>query len=111
MAQIGHFTRTQSGFEGEFRTLGIRENIALVPAEPSEVENAPKYRVLLGGDEGLDIGAGWKHVGERAGEFVSITIYSPLLGGTFRANLFRAGDDDSAWVLPTNRPSKKRQED
>jgi uncharacterized protein (DUF736 family) len=79
--------------------------------EPSETENAPKYRVLLGDEDGLDIGAGWIHVGERAGEFVSITIYSPLLGGTFRANLFRAGDDGSAWVLTTVQPSKKRQED
>ena len=41
----------------------------------------------------------------------TITIYSPLLGGTFRANLFRAGDDGSSWVLTTVQPSKKRQED
>lgn len=111
MAQIGHFTRTESGFEGEFRALGIKEDITLVPAEPSEAENAPNYRVLLGDDEGLDIGAGWTHVGDRAGEFVSITIYSPLFGGTFRANLFRAGDGGSAWVLHTNPPSRKRKED
>ena len=111
MAQIGHFTRTESGFEGRFRTLGIDEEMTLVPAEPSEAENAPKYRVLLGDEDGLDIGAGWTHVGERAGEFVSITLYSPLLGGTFRANLFRAGDDGSAWVLNTVQPSRKRQED
>lgn len=111
MAQIGQFTRTEAGFEGEFRTLGIKEEMTLVPAEPSETENAPKYRVLLGDEDGLDIGAGWIHVGERAGEFVSITIYSPLLGGTFRANLFRAGDDGSAWVLTTVQPSKRRQED
>lgn len=111
MAQIGQFTRTETGFEGEFRTLGIREEMTLIPAEPSETENAPKYRVLLGDEDGLDIGAGWIHVGERAGEFVSITIHSPLLGGTFRANLFRAGDDGSAWVLTTVQPSKKRQED
>lgn len=111
MAQIGQFTRTQSGFEGEFRTLGIREDITLVPAEPSEAENAPAYRVLLGDEEGLDIGAGWNHVGERAGEFISITIYCPLLGGHYRANLFRAGDDGSAWVFTTVQPPKKRQED
>ena len=111
MAQIGQFTRTETGFEREFRTLGIREELTLVPAEPSDTENAPKYRVLLGDEDGLDIGAGWTHVGERAGEFVSITICSPLLGGTFRANLFRTGDDGSAWVLNTVQPPKKRQED
>lgn len=111
MAQIGHFTRTESGFEGEFRALGIREQITLVPAEPSEAEKAPDYRVLLGDEEGLDIGAGWTDIGDRAGEFVSISLYSPLFGGIFRAKLFRAGDSGPAWILHTNPPSKKRKED
>lgn len=110
MAQIGQFIRTETGFEGHFRTIGINEEITLVPAEPSDAENAPAYRVLLGDEDGLDIGAGWNQVGERAGEFVSITIFSPLLGGSFRANLFRAGDDGSAWVLNTLSPPKKRKE-
>ena len=110
MAQIGHFTLTQSGFEGRFRALGIDEQITFVLAEPSEAKNAPAYRVLLGDEEGLDIGAGWSHVGDRAGEFVSVEIYSPLFGGTLRANLFRAGDDGSACGLHTN-PLSKRKED
>ena len=110
MAQIGHFTLTQSGFEGRFRALGIDEQITFVLAEPSEAKNAPAYRVLLGDEEGIDIGAGWSHVGDRAGEFVSVEIYSPLFGGTLRANLFRAGDDGSAWGLHTN-PLSKRKED
>ena len=42
MAQIGQFTRTETGFEREFRTLGIREEMTLVPVEPSDTENAPK---------------------------------------------------------------------
>ena len=110
MANIGLFTRTESGFEGRFRALGIDEEITLIHAEPLDSENAPAYRVLLGDEEGLDIGAGWSHVGDRAGEFVSVEIYSPLFGGTLRANLFRAGDDGSAWGLHTNPPSKKRKE-
>ena len=110
MAHIGHFTRTSSGFEGRFRAIGIDEEITLVPAEHSDSENAPAYRVLLGDEEGLDIGAGWSHVGDRAGEFVSLEIYSPLFGGTLRANLFRIGDDGSDWGLHTNPPSKKRKE-
>ncbi|MDX3925917.1 MAG: DUF736 domain-containing protein [Shinella sp.] len=111
MAQIGQFIRTQTGFEGRFRALGIDEEITFVPAEPSHAKNAPAYRILLGDKEGLDIGAGWSHVGDRAGEFVSVEIYSPLFGGTLRANLFRAGDDVSAWGLHTTPPSKKRKKD
>lgn len=111
MAQIGHFIRTESGFEGEFRALGIKEAITLVPAEHSDAERAPDYRVLLGDEDGLDIGAGWTEVGDRAGEYVSIAIYSPLFPSLFRARLFRAGDDGSAWILRTNPSSKKPKED
>ena len=38
MAQIGQFTRTETGFEGVFRTLGIKEEMTLVAAEPSDTE-------------------------------------------------------------------------
>ena len=111
MANIGLFTRTESGFEGRFRALGIDEEITFVAAEPSEAKNAPAYRVLLGDEDGLPIGAAWAAVGDRAGEFFSVEIYSPLFGGTLRANLFRAGDDGSAWGLHTNLTSKKRKDD
>ncbi len=57
MANIGLFTRTESGFEGRFRALGIDEEITFVAAEPSEAKNAPAYRVLLGDEDGLPIGA------------------------------------------------------
>ncbi len=111
MTQIGQFNRTETGFEGEFRALGIKEDITLVPTEHSDSENAPDYRVLLGGDEGADIGAGWKHVGERAGEYVSIEIDSPLFAKPLRANLFQSGGDSTVWGLHMNRPAKSRRED
>ena len=109
MAHLGHFTRTETGFEGRFHALGIDEPLTFVPAEPLETENAPQYRILLGDQDGLDIGAGWSHVGEKAGEFVSVEIYSPLFGW-LRANLFRDGDDDTAWSLHTNDQRTKRSE-
>ncbi|NTA50677.1 DUF736 domain-containing protein [Agrobacterium tumefaciens] len=111
MTQIGQFNRTKTGFEGEFRALGIKEDISLVPAEHSDSENAPDYRVLLGDEEGLDIGAGWKHVGERAGEYVFIEVDSPLFTKPLRANLFQSGGDSTVWGLHMNRPAKSRRED
>ncbi|GAA2888430.1 hypothetical protein GCM10010837_47980 [Aminobacter niigataensis] len=51
------------------------------------------FRVLLGGDEGVEIGAGWKHVGECAGDYVSVQPDSPFCPRPLRANLFRSGDD------------------
>lgn len=109
MANLGNFTRTETGFKGRFRALGMDEPLTFVPAKPSEAENAPAYRILLGDEDGLDIGAGWSHVGEKAGEFVSIEIYSPPIGW-LRANLFRDGDDDTAWSLLSNEPKKKKSE-
>lgn len=110
MANLGDFTRTETGFTGRFEGLGIEGPLTFVPAKPSEAENAPTYRILLGDENGRDIGAGWSHVGEKAGEFVSIEVYSPLFGW-LRANLFRdSDDDDTAWSLHTNDQRTKRAE-
>ncbi|MBB2972679.1 DUF736 domain-containing protein [Mesorhizobium sp. RMAD-H1] len=111
MAQIGQFIRTQSGFSGQLKALGIEAEITFVPAEPSDSENAPSYRVLLGDEEGFDIGAGWTHIGDRAGEYVSIEIDSPLFAKPLRANLFNSSSDGSLWGLHMNRPAKPRRED
>jgi uncharacterized protein (DUF736 family) len=111
MTQIGQFTRTKSGYSGRLAALGIDAELTLVRAESSEAENAPDYRVLLGGEEGSEIGAGWKHVGERAGDYVSIQLDSPLFPKPLRANLFRSGDDGTAWGLHWTRPAKSRRED
>lgn len=111
MTPIGQFTRTKSGYSGRLTALGIDAELAFVPAEPSEAENAPDYRVLLGGDDGIEIGAGWRHVGERAGDYVSVQLDSPLFPRPLCANLFRSGDDNSAWGLHWSRPAKPRRED
>jgi hypothetical protein len=56
MPQIGTFTREQSGFTGRIHTFTIIQEITLVPAEPSDTENAPDYRIHLGNDDGSEIG-------------------------------------------------------
>jgi uncharacterized protein (DUF736 family) len=40
MPQIGEFTRTQSGYAGHVRTLSVDLEVALVPAEQTDSENA-----------------------------------------------------------------------
>ena len=112
MAQIGLFTRTTSGYSGRLHTLTIDVLIALVPAEPSDAENAPAYRLHLGEDgDGPEIGAGWKHTGERAGEYVALLIDDPVFMQPIRANLFQNGDDNSSWSLQWNRPPKRGERD
>ena len=111
MAQIGQFTRDKSGFAGRIHTLTVDRDLILVPAESSDAENAPDYRIHLGGADGPEIGAGWKRTGEKAGNYVSLVIDDPSLTQPIRANLFQSGDDKSAWVLNWNRPPKRSERD
>lgn len=111
MAQIGQFTRDKSGFAGRIHTLTVDRDLTLVPTEPSDVENAPDFRIHLGDADGPEIGAGWKRTGEKAGDYVSLIIDDPSLTQPIRANLFQSGEEKSAWVLNWNRPPKRSERD
>ncbi|WP_027061100.1 DUF736 domain-containing protein [Mesorhizobium loti] len=108
MPQIGKFTRTKSGYSGHLRTLTLDVQLALVSAEPSEAENAPDYRIHIGEDgDGLEVGAGWKRTGEKAGEYVSLLFDDPVFTQPIRASLFRSDADSASWSLHWSRPSKR----
>ncbi|MDJ0448806.1 DUF736 domain-containing protein [Methylocystis sp. JR02] len=111
MAQIGQFTRDKSGFAGRIHTLTVDCDLILVPAESSDAENAPDFRIHLGDADGPEIGAGWKPTGEKAGDYVSLVIDDPSLTQPIRTNLFQSGDNKSAWVLNWNRPPKRSERD
>jgi len=99
MPQIGHFTRVD--------TTLYRE-LTIAPAEPSDAENAPDYRILHGGDEGApEVGAAWKRTGEKAGEYLSLLIDDPAFAQPFRANLFQNADDETSWSLHWSRQTKR----
>ena len=97
--------------------------IVLVPAaivgaifrgatEPSDADNSPDYRIMLGdADDAVEVGAGWKRVGEKAGNYVSLAIDDPSLIQPIHANLFQSGSDPDAHILLWNRPSKRKQRD
>jgi uncharacterized protein (DUF736 family) len=107
MPQIGQFTRENSRFVGRIHTLTLYRDLTIVPAEASDAENAPDYRIHHGNDDGPEIGAGWKRTGEKAGDYVSLQIDDPTLAQPIRANLFQSADDKSAWTLHWNRPPKR----
>ena len=111
MTQIGDFKRTKSGYAGRIRTLALDIEMVIIPADHSDAENAPDYRLHRGDDEGPEIGAGWKRVGEKAGDYVSLQLDDPTLPQPIRANLFQSGDDKSAWSLHWNRPPKRTEHD
>jgi uncharacterized protein (DUF736 family) len=111
MTQIGEFTREKRGYYGRIHTLSLNLDIAIVPAEPSDTENAPDYRIHISDDDGPEIGAGWKRSSEKAGEFVSIQLDDPILSQPIRANLFQNGSDKTSWSLHWSRPQKRDGKD
>ena len=111
MALIGQFTRTKSGYSGHIRTLTLDAALVLLPADPSDAENAPDFRIHLGDEDGPEVGAAWKRTGEKAGEYVSLQLDDPTFEHPIRANLFQSADDKSAWALHWNRPPKRGERD
>ena len=78
MPQIGEFTREEFGFTGRIHTLTLYREITILPVEPSEVENAPNYRVHHGADDNApEIGAAWTETSEKAGEYLSVLLDDP----------------------------------
>jgi uncharacterized protein (DUF736 family) len=115
MPQIGQFTREESGFIGRIETFTLFHDIVIVPAEPSDAENAPDYRVhdrrSRRPNTGPEIGAGWKRTGEKAGEYVALLIDDPALPQPIRANLFRDDDAGNTWSLHWSRPRDRGEKD
>lgn len=107
MPEIGRFTRDGDTFAGSIKTLTLSRRIVIVPAQPSDAENAPDYRVHASDDDrmepGAEIGAAWNHTGERAGDYLALEIDDPALVEPIRANLFHdhARND---WPLRWSRP-------
>ncbi len=103
---IGTFTAADGGFAGHLHTLTLDLELTLVPAENSDSENAPDFRGIAGaGDKAREVGAGWKHVGEKAGDYVAIQIDDPTFVQPMRANLFQG--DAGSHVLVWSRPTKR----
>lgn len=104
--RIGTFVAADGGFAGHLQTLTLDIDLVLVPADASDSENAPDYRVIAGeGDEAREVGAGWKHVGEKAGDYVSVQIDDPAFVQPLRANLFKG--ENNGHVLVWSRASKR----
>ena len=105
---IGSFQSAGDGYAGQIRTLLLDAMIAIVPAQPSDAENAPAWRVLLvEADNGIEIGAGWERHGERAGSYIALQIDDPALGGPLRANLLRSSQNDDEYHLLWSRPAPR----
>lgn len=104
--RIGTFVAAEGGYAGHLHTLSLDIDLVLVPADPSDSENAPDYRIIAGeDDEAREIGAAWKRTGEKAGAYLTLQIDDPLFIQPLRANLFQG--EGNAHVLVWSRPARR----
>ena len=104
--KIGLFIAADGGFAGHLTTLTLDIDLVLLPVDASENDNAPDFRVIAGSDdEAREVGAGWKHVGEKAGDYVAIQIDDPMFVKPLRANLFKG--ENNGHVLVWSRQTKR----
>jgi uncharacterized protein (DUF736 family) len=104
MPQIGTFTKTKTGFSGRVRTLALDAELTIRPAEKSDAENAPDYRIFAAED--LEVGAAWSRSGERAGDYLSTaSTIRPHAAAARR--LFQSEADAKVWNLMWSRPTKR----
>lgn len=97
--RIGTFVEQDGGYAGRLHTASLDIELMLVPAETAESENAPDYRVVAGTDhQAHEVGAGWKHTGKKAGDFVIVQIDDPAFARPMRAHLFRTDGDQHVLV-------------
>ncbi|WP_374394967.1 DUF736 domain-containing protein [Sphingopyxis sp.] len=107
---IGSFQTAADGYAGQIRTLLLDAMIAIVPAKPSDAENAPAWRLLLvEADTGVEIGAGWERRSERAGSYIAVQIDDPALPAPLRANLIRSAQNEDEYHLLWSRPVPREQ--
>lgn len=106
MTQIGTFTRLKGLFSGRVQTLSLTASVVLVPVH-SETPQAPDYIIRLSDSGGLEVGAGWKKSGERAGDYITIQLDDPSFMAPLRANLFRQDNDHRVWILVWNRQGRR----
>lgn len=106
MTNIGTFTRTTEGYSGTLKTLTVNAKVRLVQTNGIEGENAPNYRVIV--DTDTEIGAAWKRVGKKVGDYVSVALDDPAFALPIRANLIQSNSDQKTFHLLWTRPPIRR---
>lgn len=111
MPKIGQFTREKKGFSGRIHTLFLDTELVMLPAISIEADDPSDYRLLIGGEDGPEIGAGWKRSNARGDAFIALVIDDPALPHPIRANLFQNRIDKTSWSLHWDRPRDRAEKD
>src|SRR3546814_16486191 len=107
MAQIGTFTRDESGvFSGAIRTLTLSAKATIRSVE-SDNDKAPDHRVYASAK--VEIGAGWTKTARESGtEYLSLKLDDPSLPSPISAQPVQ-GDGDEWKLIWSRRPAQLRR--
>jgi uncharacterized protein (DUF736 family) len=96
MAQIGTFTRDETGvFSGTIRTLTLNVKATIRPSARDN-DKAPDYRVFAGA---VEIGAGWSRAARETGaEYLSMKLDDPSLPAPIYASLVQGEDGENRLI-------------
>lgn len=98
MAQIGSFTRDESGtYTGTVCTSVLKFKATMKPS-PKDNDKAPDYRISSA--NGADIGAGWtKAARETGAEYLSVKLDDPAFPAPIYATLVQGdrGEHKLIW--------------
>lgn len=112
MAQIGEFTRVESGYSGSIRTINLNlDVVVIVPTGPADGDNTPDYRLHIDDENGLQIGVGWNRSSKKAGDYISILMDDPTFARPVHANLFQGGEGTTSWSLHWSRHRDRARKD
>lgn len=106
---IGIFRKSGDGYVGRLRSLTLDVDLSIVPAQLSDNDNAPAWRLCLGcKGEGVEVGGGLNRTGEVAGAFIALQIDDPVLAEPMRANLLHSGrKKDERYLLWSRSPVRE----
>jgi uncharacterized protein (DUF736 family) len=107
---IGVFRKAGDGFAGRPQTLLFDADIRIVPAQPSDNDNAPDWRLLRGEDDnGAEVGARWDRIGKRASPFIAVQIDDLALVAPLPASLLRSAHRDDEYHFLWSRSARRER--
>ena len=92
MAQIGTFTRDESGaYTGTIKTLTLNVKASIKPVSKDN-DKAPDFRITA---SGVEFGAGWRKAAKDSGaEYLSVKLDDPSFTAPVYATLVKAEKDE-----------------
>ncbi|WP_342251546.1 DUF736 domain-containing protein [Sphingomonas sp. OTU376] len=98
--QIGTFTQSPDGYAGRLQTLTLDVALRLVRLSSPGAERTPDWRIMLEAADGtVEVGAGWSHRSDKAGDYVAVQLDCPTFPRPIRANLLRSPAQDGEHLL------------